>query len=328
MKFFSDRAKSLLAITAIILLAGAVGLAQDTSKPAQSIPSPPLMRVNVLVLDNKGKPVTDLSQNDFQVFENDEPQTLSFFSKEDIPVSYGLLIDSSGSLRTQFKGIIEAAKAIVNSNNSADETFVVRFIGTDIIELVQDLTADKKKLFDALDILKVAGGQTAVIDAIYISADHIANHRPEVDATPRRHALVVVTDGEERGSKRYSEDELIKLLRKINVQVFVIGLTSELDKEGGLIRRSPRERAVTLIEKLGKEAGGVGFFPKSASELQTVAGDITRYLHMQYVVGYNPNVKASKDSYHKLRIKLIDAPGREKYRVIVRPGYTAPQPER
>lgn len=328
MKFFSERTKFILATAVIVLLAAAGGRAQSTNTPAQNVSSSSsMMKVNVLVLDGKGKPVTDLGQNDFQVFENEEPQALSFFSKEDIPVSYGLLIDSSGSLRTQFKGVIDAAKTIVKSNNSTDETFIVRFISTDVIELVQDLTTDKKELLEVLDLIDTGRGQTAIIDAIYVSADQLANHRPDVDATRRRRALVLVTDGEERGST-HGQDELFKLLRKVNIQLFVIGLTKELDDVGGLMRRSLRERAITLIEKLEKESGGVVFFPKSASDLQTVAGDITRYLHMQYVVGYNPNVKATKDSYHKLRIKLVDAPGRDKYKVIVRSGYTAPQPQR
>lgn len=323
MKLFSSWTKFILSIAAIVLLAVAVGLAQGTSKQAQSVSPPLMMRVNVLVLDDKGKPVTDLRQDDFQVFENDEPQTISLFSKEDIPVSYGLLIDSSGSLRTQFKGVIDAAKAIVNSNSSADETFVIRFISTDVIELVQDLTTDKKQLLDALDVIDTGRGQTALIDAIHVAANQLANHRPDVDATRRRRALVVITDGDERDSS-YSQDELLKLLRKTNVQIFIIGLVNEVNKQGLLMQRSRRERAISLLEKLGKESGGVVFFPKSAPELQTVAGDITRYLHMQYVVGYNPTGKASKESYRKLTIKLIDAPGRDKYRLIVRPGYTAP----
>jgi len=306
-----------------LLLFGTAALAQETSQPVQSVSQPPMVKLNVIVLDSKNNPVTDLRQEDFHVFEGDTPQTISHFSKEDVPISYGLLIDSSGSLKTQFKGVIGAANTVIKSNGPDDETLIVRFISSDKIELTQDFTSNKEVLHNSLNSIQVEGGQTAVIDALYVAAERIGKHRPEEDIARRRRALILISDGEDRNSS-FKKDELSKLLRKQNIQIFIIGLIGELDKDGGHIRKSAREKAVALLEELAKETGGLAFFPRSASELQTVSSTIVRHLHTQYLIGYSP-IKVNEGSYRKARIKLVDVPGRDKRRVVARPGYTLPR---
>jgi Ca-activated chloride channel family protein len=322
MTFPRKYSSALLTVVGFLLLGGTL-LAQSTSQPAQAVAQPATVKLSVLVLDKKKQPVTDLGREDFQVFEGDEPRTVSFFSKEDVPVSYGLLIDSSGSLRKQFPKIIEAGKLIVSGGGPEDETFLVRFISTDKIGLVQDFTADKAALQDRVGSFQTEGGQTAIIDALYQSAVHLAKHRPEEDVTRRRRALILVSDGEERGS-RTRQEELIQLLRKADIQVFTIGVVSDLDQEGGYIRKSPRVKAVALLEELAKETGGRAFIIESPSELRAAALELARHLHSQYVIGYNAACKPGKDAYCKVRVKLTDAPGRDKFKVIARAGYTAP----
>lgn len=306
-----------------LLLFGVAPRAQETTKPAQVVQQPAAMKLSVLVLDKKGQPVADLRREDFQVLEGNEPQTISFFSKEDVPVSYGLLIDSSGSLRQQFPKIIGAGKLIVSGGGPSDEGFLVRFISGDKINLVHDFTADKAVLLDRIGSFETEGGQTAVIDALYQSAVHLAKHKPEEDVTRQRRALILVSDGEERGS-RMRQEELIEFLRKSDIQVFIIGLVKDLDSEGSFIRKSPRVKAVALLEELAKETGGRAFLPESPSEMRDAALELARHLHSQYVIGYNPAARPGKDSYRKVRVKLIDAPGRDKLKVIARAGYTAP----
>lgn len=310
-------------MTCLFLLTASVLIVRPQSQPPNE-PQQPLVKLNVLVLDNKNHPVLDLRQDDFQVFEGDAPQTVSFFSKEDAPVSYGLLIDSSGSLKSQFTGVLRAGRTIVEANKPDDETFLLRFISSDKIYMEQEFSADKEALRVKLNGFGVEGGQTAIIDAVYLAAEYLKKSKQ--GNSSRRHALILITDGEDRSSYMKKE-ELIKLLRSSNVQIFVIGLVNELDKESGLIRKSPREKAVALLEEMAKETGGHAFFARSSSDLETIATDIARALHTQYVIGYNPIVKAGKDkdSARKARVKLLDAPGRGKLKAIVRPVYAAPR---
>src|SRR5688572_14655309 len=131
---FFPKLSSLGAAVLGLLLSG-TAVAQETNQPVQPVSTPAAVKLNVLVLDNKNIPVTDLSKEDFQVFEGNTAQTISFFSKEHTPVSYGLLIDSSGSLKSQFKDVIGAASTVIKGNRPDDETFIVRFIGSDKIEM-------------------------------------------------------------------------------------------------------------------------------------------------------------------------------------------------
>ncbi|MDQ3253748.1 MAG: VWA domain-containing protein, partial [Acidobacteriota bacterium] len=165
-----------------------------------------LINLNVRVIDRMNRPVDDVRQDDFRVLENGMPQKIEYFSREEVPIQYGLVIDNSGSLRSQINQVIDAGKSIVNSNKPGDETFLVRFIDSSKIELKQDFTADKSLLIDALDELYVEGGATAVIDAVYVSAERAAEYKKGNDLNDRRRrALILITDGEDRNSQ-YKQD--------------------------------------------------------------------------------------------------------------------------
>lgn len=282
-----------------------------------------LVNLNVRVIDRLNRPVDNVREEEFRVFENGVAQPISYVSRQEVPISYGLVIDNSGSLRSQIDKVIEAGKSIVGSNKVGDETFLVRFIDRDHIETVQDFTSNKNALTDALDGLYVEGGQTAVKDAVYLSAEHVAQYKKGDDLDDRRRrALILVTDGEDRASF-YNEEQLFARLREDDVQIFVIGFVKELDKESGLIRKSPRDKAVGLLERLAKETGGRVFFPDSLSELPTIASEITRDLRTQYRIGYSPTNKARDGSYRTVRVQIADAAGHDKRIAVTRPGYTA-----
>ncbi|MEJ7712338.1 MAG: VWA domain-containing protein [Pyrinomonadaceae bacterium] len=284
-----------------------------------------LVNLNLRVIDRLNRPINDVRQEELRIFENGIPQDLAYFTREEVPISYGLVLDNSGSLRPQINQVIEAGKSIVGSNKPGDETFVVRFVDRDHIETVQDFTPSKSALVEALDGLYVEGGQTAVRDAVYLSAERVAEYKKGDDLDDRRRrALILVTDGEDRDSY-YKEEELFARLREQDVQIFVVGLVKELEKEGGLIRKSPREKAAQFLERLAKETGGRVFFPESVTELSSIAEEITRDMRTQYRVGYSPTNKARDGSYRTLRITVADAAGRDKRIAITRPGYTAPR---
>ncbi|HET8780964.1 MAG TPA: VWA domain-containing protein, partial [Pyrinomonadaceae bacterium] len=136
-----------------------------------------LVQLHVRVIDRNNRPINNVPQSDFHVFEDGVAQPIEAFSREEVPISYGLAVDTSGSLRAQLATVIDAGKAIINSNKPGDETFLVRFVGRDNTETVQDFTPNKEALMDALDNMYIEGGQSAVVDAVYLSAEHVAEYQ-------------------------------------------------------------------------------------------------------------------------------------------------------
>jgi len=285
-----------------------------------------LVTLNVRVIDRNNRPINNVRQDEFRVFEDGEPQPIEFFTREEVPITYGLAVDTSGSLRSQLQSVIDAAKAIITSNKRGDETFLERFISSDKIETVQDFTADKELLLDGLDNLYVEGGQTAVIDGVYLAAEHVAEYKKGDANDRRRRALIVITDGEDRNSF-YKQEQLFSRLREEDVQIYVIGFVRELDRETGFIRKSPREKAVNLLTKLATESSGRTFFPDSLSELPQIANEIVRDLRTQYVLAYNPTNKTRDGSYRAIKVAVTEAPSHDKRIALARSGRLAPKGE-
>ena len=283
-----------------------------------------LVTLHVRVIDRNNHPINNVQKEEFRILEDGVSQPIFSFTREEVPVIYGLAVDTSGSLRSQLLQVIDAAKTIINSNKRGDETFVERFIDRDKIENLQEFTTNRDLLLDAVENLYVEGGQTAVIDGVYLAAEHVAEYKKGGDDDRRRRALIVVTDGEDRASY-YNEAQLWQRLREEDVQIFVIGFVNELEAEKGLIRKSPRDKAVNLLNKLASETGGRAYFPNSISELPEIANDIVRDLRTQYVVSYNPTNKAHDGTYRAIRVTIADAPGQAKRIALTRSGRTAGQ---
>ena len=281
-----------------------------------------LVQLHVRVIDRNNRPINNVPQNDFHVFEDGVPQTIETFTREEVPISYGLAVDTSGSLRSQLQSVIDAGKSIINSNKPGDETFLVRFISSDKIETVQDFTSSKEALLDGLESFYIEGGQTAIIDAVYLSAEHVSEYKKGDAGDRRRRALIVITDGEDRNSF-YKQEQLFARLREEDVQIFVIGFVNELDKEAGLIRKSPREKAVNLIKKLASETGGRAFFPESISELQQIANEIVRDMRTQYVIAYNPTNKTQDGTFRAIKVTVDQPTDSEKRIALTRTGRIA-----
>jgi Ca-activated chloride channel family protein len=282
-----------------------------------------LVNLHVRVVDRNNHPINDVGNEEFRVFENGVQQQVQFVTREEVPITYGLVVDNSGSLRSQIGQVVEAAKTIVSSNKPGDEAFVVRFIASDEIKILQDFTADKNALGDALDDMFIEGGQTAVIDAVYLAAEHAGERRKGDPAEEkRRRALILVTDGEDRNSF-YKQEQLFDALKEEDVQIFVIGFVNELEKERGFISKSKRDKAVSLLDRMAKETGGRTFYPTSLSELPGIAEQITKDLRTQYVVSYRPTAAGRAGEYRPVRVAVADGRGGEKRIAVTRSGYTA-----
>lgn len=310
---FSRKRSSVLLIALGLLLFNAN--AQETSRKAESGSQSSIVLLNVRVTDEAGHPVSDVRQEDISVIEDGVLQTISFFSKEEVPLSYGLLIDNSGSMRSQLDQVLDAGRLIVNGNRPGDETFLVRFVTSDKIQMVSGFTTSKAALFGSLDSMFVEGGQTAVIDAVILSLEYAAKNRKGMDGN-RRLALVMVTDGEDRAS-RLKRAELTERLHKEDIQIFAIGLVKQIED------KKSREKATDLLKFLAQETGGRAFFPNSTSELRGIAEEITRDLRTQYLVGYIPANGNASNTLHKVQVKVIEAQGKGKRVAVTRVGYIA-----
>jgi Ca-activated chloride channel family protein len=282
-----------------------------------------LVNLSVRVIDRNNRPINGLRKEDFRVFENNVAQEIEAFSKAEVPTNYALVIDNSGSLRMQLDKVIEASKIIINTNRPDDETGVVRFVDSDKIEIVQDFTPSKSDLMDALDNLFIEGGQTAIIDAVYLAAQRTDEYEKSKNPNEKkRRALILVSDGEDRDSF-YNEQQLFELLRESEVQIYAIGFVNELSKEGGFISKSPQAKAKAFLERLAKETGGKVYFPNALSELNGIASDIASELRTQYLISYYPTNTEKDGTFRTIKVTVADGPNKEKRIAQTRSGRKA-----
>lgn len=282
-----------------------------------------LVNLNVRVIDRNNRSINSLRKDEFKVFENNVLQEINDFSKAEVPTNYGLVIDNSGSLRHQLEKVIEASKIIVGTNKPEDETCVVRFVSSDKVEVVQDFTAKKADVNEALDNLYIEGGQTAIIDAVYLAAEKVDEYEKTRNPNEKkRRALILVSDGEDRDSY-YKEQQLFELLRESDVQIYVIGFINELAKEGGFISKSPQDKAKNFLTRLANETGGKVYFPNSVSELNTIAADISNELRTQYVISYYPTDNTKDGSFKNIKVLVNDGPNKEKRIAVTKAGRKA-----
>lgn len=318
-------------------LAPAAGLPQ-TSKPTEKKkPTPPgeeagdvvklsseLVVLDVTVTDPKNQPVADLDKDQFVVFENDVKQEIAFFAREEYPASIGLLLDTSGSMKKKLPKVIAAAKSLIRQSHPQDEFFLVEFKGD--AELVEDFTEDVRLIEEALDSL-VASGQTALLDALYLSVEHAQSKGKH-----RRKAIIVVSDGEERDSY-YKRDQVLDALRQSDVQVFAIGFPEGLGEYAIFHQTESRrlssqeKKARKLLEDISRISGGRAFFPESLDELDAIAQTIARELRTQYVIGYYPTAPQRDGTWRAVRVEVVPDKQRGKLIARTRSGYYAtPQP--
>lgn len=272
-----------------------------------------LVLLDVTVVDPSNKPVMDLNKDEFSVSEDKIPQKIEFFSQEQVPVSLAFAIDTSGSMRPKLEAVVKAATNLVKAGRPGDEMAVIEF--KDQPELLEEFTGDINDVVDTLNGL-VASRQTAMLDALYLAADY-ANK----EGKNRRKAVLVVTDGLDNDSY-YKFGEVVNHLREIDVQIYLIGFINDLDKESGLFKKSPKEKAEGLLNKLADETGGKAFFPREPSEVHAIAQQISTDLRTQYAIGYYPSNSKKDGTFRTVKVQ-VNA-GSRRLMARTRNGYTAP----
>ncbi len=278
-----------------------------------------LVVLPVSVLDKKGRRVENLKKEDFQVFEDGAPQKVEVFSHADIPVTMGIVIDDSGSMRPKRAAVNAAALAFVKTSNPQDQVFVVNFNDVSYLDTPGDFATNIEDLNAALNKIDSRGG-TALRDAVYTSIDHmkLGNRDKKV--------LLVITDGEDNAS-RYTFEELLAHAQKSDTVIFSIGLLGD-DESGHLfkIHSGESRRAAKALEGLSKSTGGEAYFPKTLEEVEATCVEIAHSIRNQYTLGYYPTNTKRDGSFRTVRVDASPSQHRsEKLVVRTRAGYYAPK---
>jgi Ca-activated chloride channel homolog len=294
---------------------------QQSGKPSQEPQDDVLVKLgtdlivlDVTVIDANNKPVMDLSQDQFQVLEDKVQQKIGFFSRESVPVSVVLTIDTSGSMRPKLDTVIKASGNLVKEGKSGDEVAVIQF--KDEPELLEEFTTNVNDVVDTLQGL-VASSQTHMLDALYLAADYA--HK---EGKNRRKAVVVVTDGLDKDSV-YSFKDVVEHLRETDVQIYLIGFTNDLEQDHGIFKRSDKEKAEALLTRLADETGGKAFYPRDLAEVHTIAQQISNDLRTQYSIGYYPSNSKHDGTFRAVKVQVNG--GSRRLVARTRNGYTAPR---
>ncbi|MFZ0861932.1 MAG: VWA domain-containing protein [Candidatus Sulfotelmatobacter sp.] len=257
------------------------------------------------VIDDKQHIVTNLDRGAFTVFEDGKPQTIISFHHEDIPVSMGIIIDNSGSMREKRNKVNQAALNLVRSSNPKDEVFVVNF--NDEYYLDQDFTNNLLKLKEALEKIDARGG-TALYDALVASAEHLKRF-----ARLDKKVLFVVTDGEDNASNETLEQAVKQLQEENGPSVYAIGVLGEEEHP---------KRAKRALEIITQRTGGIAFFPKTLDEVDEISRTVARDIRSQYTIGYKPTNPRGTGGFRTVRVEA-KAKGHGKMTVRTKSGYYA-----
>ena len=267
-----------------------------------------LVPLYATVVNSKGQLVTDLPRTAFRVLENNVEQPIKAFLREDVPVSLGLIVDNSGSMRDSRAKVEAAAIAMVKASNPRDQVFIVNFND----EAFEDVpfTSDIKKMEEGLSRIDSRGG-TAFYDAISLSLDNVVKGKHD------KRVLMLLTDGNDTASSSTLEKLLAKTGRS-SVVIHVIGLLS---------KEEPREarKAQRALKAIAESTGGLCFFPNGLEEVEKLALQVAHDIRNQYVITYSPLNPALDGSYRTIK---VTAKGPNSPVVRTRSGYYATPTQR
>jgi Ca-activated chloride channel family protein len=272
-----------------------------------------LVELDVTVVDQNNTPVMNLKKEDFSVYEDKVKQTIENVNRQEVPVSFGVVIDTSGSMRSKLQTVSDASVSLIKQMRLDDEAFVASFKTEP--ELVQDFTADRRELEDAISELFTSGG-TALLDAVIATADYA-----QEKGKRRRKALVVITDGLEKNSS-VKEKEVMEAIKEDEVQVYLVGFIDEEMEEKSLFGKSPAKRAKELLSRIADDSGGRAYFPKDISEIPAIAAQIAKDLRTQYVVSYYPSNENRDGTFRTVQVS-VNSQGSRKLIARTRRGYYA-----
>ena len=293
------------------------GSAQDKQKPTSGEDatidlSARLISLSVSVTDHQGRPVTGLHKEDFQVSEGRSPQKIEFFALEDTPLTIGLVIDRSFSMRegNKFERVLDAARTFVDLSNPDDEFSLTLF--SDKMTLVQDITKGRDAIRKAIGECESPKGTTLLYDTVYEMAEKLNRYE-----TSHHKALVLLTDGDDNNSTRLAS-QVIKSVGSSNVQVYAIGIFG-----ADYVRTAER-----FLRDITETSGGRAFFPKDSKNLAQIWSEIADELRHQYGIAYAPSHNRWDGTWHPIDVNIKRPDGFPKLKIRTRKGYFAFQQSR
>jgi Ca-activated chloride channel homolog len=274
----------------LIALAGVALYAQskpkESDEPATFRSETRLVVLHATVVDKSGRLLMDLPQKSFKVYENGVEQPIKKVLREDVPVSMGLIVDNSGSMRTKRQRVEASALALVKASNPHDEVFIVNF--NDEAFLDQPFTNDIKELERGLAKIDSRGG-TAMRDAIRMSIDYLKENGKK-----DKKVLVVVTDGDDNNSSGTLEN-LIKASQQSEVLIYTVGLLSEEEKREA-------KRATRALNAIAEATGGKSYYPKELKDVDGVCQQVAHDIRSQYIIEYSPTNAALDGSFRQIKV--------------------------
>jgi Ca-activated chloride channel homolog len=274
-------------------------------EPSFKSGSSELVVLPVIVTDKQGRYVSDLPGAQFAVFDNGRPVPIELFTNEDTPVTVGLIIDASGSMRPKIREVVAATMRFARLSNPQDELFAIRFNDDvqDVMPIPPFLLAGDLDPFEKAVNMIRPDGRTALYDGVMDGLDHLVNaNRP-------RKVLIVISDGGDNASNA-KLDAVLARARGSSAAIYTIGIFDDDDLD-----RNPG-----VLKSLAATTGGERFLPHSAGELLAACERIAREIRSGYTIGYVP---PSRDgAYHRVKVEINPSASR-RLNVRTRPGYFA-----
>jgi len=265
------------------------------------------VRLNASVIDSSGQPVSDLPQDAFHVYEDGVLQTIIGFRHEDVPVSLGILIDSSGSMYDKRAAVDAASLDLVKLSNRQDEAFLVDFSSEAYID--QDFTNSIDKLQQGLAYIKSSGG-TALYDAVIASADYLSKN-----AKRSKQVLLIVTDGDDNASSATLEQTIRRVQDLDGPAIYCIGLLFGED-----VSHSEARHSREVLSELAGQTGGQAYFPRSLKEVDAIAHDVAQDIRQQYTIEYRSTKSPELGGYRQIHVEA-KGKGYRGLQVRTRSGY-------
>jgi len=269
-----------------------------------------MINLNVSVLDPNGRYIRGLTKDNFEVFEDKTKQSIDLFSFEDQPISIGFVFDLSGSMSGKAKRARETLREFANGCHIDDEMFIIGFNNKP--SLLTDFTKDDSDIVNSVAMMP-AKGTTSLLDAIYMGVEKLKEGRYN------RKVLIVISDGEDNSS-RYSEKEIMNLVKESDVEIFSIGTTE--------IWQSPTYAdlaGIDILDRISTMTGGKAYFPRDFDQMAAVCRQIALGLRNQYSIAYVPSNAAFDGSWRKLKVRIKGIKDGGFFVLRARTGYYARQ---
>ena len=276
-----------------IVLGTLAGQTPAVDQPFKFSATAKLVLLDVSVKDPNGGAISGLEMNNFRVYEDGKLQRIAHFAHDDVPVTVGLIIDTSGSMRRKYREVATAAMVFIRASNRNDEVFIVNFSDGVRFGLPANIafTDDIEGLRAALS-RGIPAGRTALNDAVVSSLSHLEKGKRE------KKALVLVSDGGDNNSSHRSAD-VMKIVRESRATIYAIGVYDEDDSD-----RNPR-----VLERLSQVSGGEAFLDVQLSKVSGICRQIASDIRTRYTIGYVPVQTSGGDTLRKIKVVASQSGG-------------------